>query len=229
MLRLPGVGPRRVRWATFDCYGTLIDWNAGIAGTLGWLWPAEDAAALLARYHAIEPAVQRNDPRLTYRSVMSRCLRQLADERRLALEPADADALGQSLPEWPAFPEVPKALAELRGRGWRLAILSNTDSDLLTASVRHLRTPFDELVVASAIGSYKPAPGHWREFRARTHAQADQQVHVGASLYHDIRPASELGLRTVWINRLGEAGAPFSTYMLPDLSRLPDTLDRIIG
>src|SRR5207244_2566634 len=99
-----------------------------------------------------------------YREVMARSLEELADARGLALGTDARQALGDSLPDWPAFPEVPAALAELRRRGWRLAILSNTDADLLAASLRHLGGTFDELVIASEIGSYKPALGHWREF-----------------------------------------------------------------
>jgi 2-haloacid dehalogenase len=216
------------RWATFDCYGTLIDWNRGIGDTLHRLWPTVDRAALVTSYHQLEPAIQRADQALTYREVMARCLRRLADDRGLPLARADEQSLGESLPDWPAFPEVPASLAELRNRGWRLAILSNTDPDLLAATLPHLETAFDELVIASEIGSYKPAHGHWSVFRERTGARPDEHVHVGASLYHDIQPALDLGLKAVWINRLGEAADPVPTRELPDLTELPDALDEIL-
>jgi 2-haloacid dehalogenase len=215
------------RWVTFDCYGTLIDWTSGIGATLERLWPREDAGALLARYHEIEPRIEADEPGLAYREVMRRCLSRLADEAGLPLTPERAQALGHSLPKWPAFREVPAALAELRVRGWKLAILSNTDADLLAASLLRLGAPFDECVVASEIGSYKPAHGHWLEFRARTGAAPAEHVHVGASLYHDVRPALELGLRCVWINRLGERADPAPTLELPDLAKLPHSLDRL--
>jgi 2-haloacid dehalogenase len=123
---------------------------------------------------------------------------------------------------------VPAALAELRRRGWKLAPLSNTDPDFLEASLGHLGVPVDERVVASQIGSYKPAHGHWNEFFRRTGADRAGHVHVAASLFHDIAPANELGLRSVWINRLGETPGPQPTRELPDLSRLPDTLDELV-
>jgi 2-haloacid dehalogenase len=216
------------RWATFDCYGTLIDWNRGIGDTLHRLWPAVDRASLVTQYHRIEPLIQQDDQALTYREVMARCLRRLAEERGLPLAGGDEQALGRSLPDWPTFPEVPGSLAELRRRGWRLAILSNTDPDLLAATLPQLETHFDELVIASEIGSYKPAHGHWRVFRERTGARVEDHVHVGASLFHDIRPALELGLKVVWINRLGEAADPVPTRELADLSALPATLDEIL-
>lgn len=216
------------RWATFDCYGTLIDWNGGIRATFSRLWPEAGADRLLARYHELEPAVQRESPALAYRSVLARCLRRLADGEGLALAAADEGALGDSLPDWPVFPEVPGSLAELRRRGFRLAILSNSDPDLLAASVERIGAPFDELVIASEIGSYKPAHGHWREFFERTGALLEEHVHVAASLFHDIAPANELGLRSVWINRLGERRGPPPTRELPDLSGLPDVLDELV-
>ena len=223
-----GPARARARWATFDCYGTLVDWNGGIASALARLWPAADAAALLGRYHEVEPQVQRETPALSYRAVLARCLRRLADTEGLPLAPGDEGALGDSLPSWPAFPEVPAALAELRRRGWRLAILSNTDPDLLASSLERIGVPADETVVASEIGSYKPAPGHWETFFARTGADRARHVHVAASLFHDVAPACALGLRRVWINRLGERAGPEPTRELPDLSRLPDTLDELV-
>jgi 2-haloacid dehalogenase len=216
------------RWATFDVYGTLIDWNGGIAATLARLWPDRDTAALLHGYHEVEPGVEQEHPSATYREVLSRCLRALADAEELSLAPGDEGALGDSLPTWQPFPEVPAALAELRRRGWKLAPLSNTDQDFLEASLGHLGVPVDERVVASQIGSYKPAYGHWNEFFRRTGAERDGHVHVAASLFHDIAPANELGLHSVWINRLGEAPGPRPTRELPDLGGLPETLDELV-
>jgi 2-haloacid dehalogenase len=180
------------RWATFDCYGTLIDWNEGIRHELARVWPDEDAAKLLRRYHEVEPEVQREDPSLTYREIMRRALARLGDV------PAGRDgALGDSLPGWRPFPEVPPALRELRARGWKLAILSNTDRDFIEASKQQLGVSFDETVVASEIGSYKPAHRHWEEFYARTNAERKQHVHVAASIFHDIEPANQLSIVSV--------------------------------
>jgi 2-haloacid dehalogenase len=215
------------RWATFDCYGTLIDWNGGIRSTLEQLWPRANGERLLARYHELEPEVERQAPALTYRQVLARCLRKLADEEGLPLGAEDERALGDSLPSWHAFPEVPAALEELRRRGFKLAILSNTDPDFLAASLEQLGVPFDELVVASEIGSYKPEYGHWWTFFERTGATRDEHVHVAASLFHDIRPAIELGLTTIWINRLGETADPVPARELPDLTRLPEVLQEL--
>jgi 2-haloalkanoic acid dehalogenase type II len=149
--------------------------------------------------------------------------------RRLGAPPGEEGVLASSLPGWRPFPEVPAALEEARRRGWRLAILSNSDSDLIAASKAQLGVPFDETVVAGEIGSYKPALGHWREFAARTGAGPANHIHVAASLFHDIGPANELGLDSIWINRLGEVPGPTPTRELPDLTALSDTLDELIG
>ncbi len=216
------------RWASFDCYGTLIDWNGGIRAELARLWPYADADALLARYHQHEPRVEAESPRMPYRDVMAVALRRVAHDEGLALDPDDRGGLGASLPSWPAFPEVPEALAEARRRGWKLAILSNTDRDLIEASKRRIGTPFELEIVAGEIGSYKPARGHWERFFAETGADRTAHVHVAGSLFHDIAPAGELGLRSIWINRLGErAGLEEPTRELPDLSALADTLDEL--
>ena len=117
------------------------------------------------------------------------------------------------------------ALEQARGRGWKLAILSNTDPDYIAASQERIGVPFDEVVVASEIGSYKPALGHWRSFEQRVGRLPD--VHVAASLFHDVAPANELGLPSIWINRLGETPGPQPTRELPDLTRLADTLEEL--
>jgi 2-haloacid dehalogenase len=216
-----------MRWATFDCYGTLIDWNAGIRGELERLFGVQDAPRLLERYHEVEREIQQ-DGSLSYRAVLTEVLIRLAEEEGLAMPEGESDALARSLPEWEPFPEVHDALAELRRRGWNLVILSNSDRDLISASMQRIGVPFDFAVVAGEIGSYKPAPAHWERFFELTTADREHHVHVAASLHHDIAPARELGLRSVWINRLNEKPGPKPDRELRDLSELPDTLDELV-
>ncbi len=211
------------RWATFDCYGTLIDWNGGIGRELERVFGAARAGELLHAYHEVEPEIQREDPTRSYREVMAVALARLG-------APADEqDALGRSLPKWRAFPEVPEALEEARAAGWRLAVLSNTDRDLLDASLARIGAEFELSVVASEIGSYKPSPGHWEEFFARSGADRERHVHVGASLFHDIAPAGALGLRTIWVNRLGEEAEPQPDVELRSLAGLVQHLDGLVA
>jgi 2-haloacid dehalogenase len=215
------------RWATFDCYGTLIDWNAGILRELERLFGVKEAPRLLARYHELEPEIEQ-DGSLPYRAVLTEALVRLAEEERLPIPEGESDALARSLPEWEPFPEVPEALDELRRRGWNLVILSNTDRDLITESMKRIGVPFDLAIVAGELGSYKPAPAHWERFFEATTADKEHHVHVAASLLHDIAPARKLGLKSVWINRLGEEPEPKPDRELTDLSGLPDTLDELV-
>ena len=215
------------RWASFDCYGTLIDWDGGVRAQLARLFGEGDAPRLLARYHEVEPKLQAEAPGRSYREVLTLSLETLAAEERVSLD-GEADALARSLPSWPPFPETRAALEELRARGWRLAILSNTDPDFLDASLALIGVPVDLKVVASAIGSYKPAPGHWTTFYAETAADPARPVHVGASLFHDVAPCAELGIPCVWIDRLGEGPDPRAARILPDLRALPDALDELV-
>jgi 2-haloacid dehalogenase len=211
------------RWATFDCYGTLIDWNGGIRRELARLWGDDRADELLHRYHEVEPEVEAEAPGMSYRAVMATVL------ARLGVVPAgEEDALGASLPDWQPFPEVQAALQDARDRGWRLAILTNCDRDLIEASKARLGVPFDETVVASEIGSYKPATRHWEVFFAQTNAPREGHVHVAQSHFHDVVTARSLGLRTVWINRLHEHRAPAPDRELHDLAALPGVLDELV-
>ena len=210
------------RWATFDCYGTLVDWNAGIRTQLVRIFGEDRADELLARYHEVEPEIQAEQPSLPYREVMAEAM------RRLGTPAGEEGALAESLPDWPVFDEVAAALQAARGRGWRLGILSNTDRDLIEASRRRLGVPFDLAIVAGEIGSYKPARGHWERFYDETHAEPDRHVHVAQSHFHDVVPANALGIRTIWINRLGEQHEPPATRELPDLEALPETLDELV-
>jgi 2-haloacid dehalogenase len=215
------------RWATFDCYGTLIDWNGGLLAELERLFGVQDAPRLLERYHELEPEVEQ-DGSLPYKAVLTETLVRLAEDEGLAIPEGEADALVRALPYWEPFPEVPASLAELRHRGWNLVILSNSDRDLITESMKRIGVPFDLAIVAGDLGSYKPAHPHWEHFYDVTTADKEHHVHVAASLLHDIAPARELGLRTVWINRLGEKPEPKPDRELEDLSELPDTLDELV-
>lgn len=215
------------RWATFDCYGTLIDWHGGLRAGIASLWPDADVGVLHARYLDIEAALQAGTG-TPYRQVLTEGLVRVAQEEGRVLPPDRATTLADALPSWPPFPEVPGALAELRRRGWRLAILSNTDPDYLEASRAHIGVPVDLRVVASEIGSYKPAPGHWATFFARSGADRSRHIHVAASLFHDIEPCSRLGVPSVWIDRDGETTTLPMAARLTDLSDLPDTLDGLL-
>jgi 2-haloalkanoic acid dehalogenase type II len=206
------------RWATFDCYGTLIDWNGGIREELARVFGEERADGLLARYHELEPELEADGTR-SYREVLTEAMRELgapAGEER---------ALARSLPQWRPFPEVPEALRQASANGWKLAILSNTDRDFIDASQERIGVPFELAIVASEIGSYKPALGHWQAFEREVGHPPD--VHVAASLFHDIAPANELGLRSIWINRLGETTGPEPTRELSDLALLPEALETV--
>jgi 2-haloacid dehalogenase len=208
------------RWATFDCYGTLIDWNGGLRRVLAAVFGEERADVQVERYHDVEPALQAGGAR-SYREVMRDAMRELGATER------QQDAIAEALPSWEPFPEARPALEEARARGWSLAILSNTDRDLIESSMARIGIPFELAVVASEIRSYKPSHRHWLRFFEDTGARCDEHVHVAQSYFHDIVPATELGLRSLWINRYGEKRDAGSTRQLPDLSRLPEVLDEL--
>jgi 2-haloalkanoic acid dehalogenase type II len=206
------------RWVTFDCYGTLIDWNGGIRAELARVFGEERADEQLERYHELEPELEADGTR-SYREVLTQAM------RGLGAPAVEEEALARSLPQWRPFPEVSQALAEAREQGWKLAILSNTDRDYIEASMQRLGVPFEVAIVASEIGSYKPALGHWHAFQKQTGRLPD--AHVAASLFHDVGPANELGLPTVWINRLGETPGPQPTKEQPTLAGLAGALEEV--
>jgi 2-haloacid dehalogenase len=217
-----------VLWVTFDCYGTLIDWERGVTDALlPLLPPGQDRAALAVRYIEVEAEVEKGEY-LRYRDILDRAGRRVLEEKGRPLPDGTPSPLLASLPSWRPFAEVPDALAELRRRGYKLAILSNVDRDLIATSIAQLDLEPDLVVTAEDARSYKPARGHWRQFEERTGAGKDDTVHVAASLYHDIRPTTAWGYRNVWIARRIEAlrGAD-PTRILPDLAKLPDTVDEL--
>jgi 2-haloacid dehalogenase len=215
------------RWATFDCYGTLVDWNAGIHGELEKLFGVELADGLMVRYHELEPTIQAANPGASYREVLTIALETLVDETGLTLPEGETSALARGLPGWPVFEDVHDGLTRARERGWRLGILSNTDRDLIDASMDAIGVHFDLSIVASEIGSYKPAPRHWEVFRERVGDDVGH-VHVAQSLFHDIAPASELGIPSIWVNRLDEPADARPNVTLGGVHVLADALDSLI-
>jgi len=189
---------------TFDCYGTLIDWREGIAGA--FLAASAQAGcggtreAFLDVYTSVEAAIQREQYR-RYRDVLTQAAaRVLALVCRLPF--ADGGFLAASLPGWQPFPDTNDALLRLRHAGYRLGILSNVDRDLLEGTRNRLAVPFDLMVTAEDVRSYKPALAHFEE--ARRQIGDATWLHVAQSWFHDVVPCRQLGVPVVWINRLGE-------------------------
>ena len=213
-------------WVTFDCYGTLADWLGGMRNALTPHVGAEDAERLLHAYHDLEAEVEAQRPAPLYREVLTETLRRAAEREEIELPGGAETALVDGWPEVPIFDDVGPALTRLRENGWSLAILSNCDDDLLATTLERMPVPFDLTVTAEQVGSYKPAHGHFETFAARTEGERGRWVHTAQSWFHDIKPASELGLPRVWIDRLDSGeDASLATVRLADLRSLPEAVE----
>jgi 2-haloacid dehalogenase len=191
---------------TFDCYGTLIDWETGILAGLRTALASHgvDAAddELLEAYAAVEARLE-GGPYLPYRTILAVGARSVAEGLGVEIEDGEAAAFGGSVGDWPAFEDSTHALRRLRRR-FKLGVLTNCDDDLFAASSRRLDVEFDWVVTAQQIGSYKPNPHNFEALRERLHQAgiaSARILHVAQSLYHDHVPARKLGLSTVWIDR----------------------------
>jgi 2-haloalkanoic acid dehalogenase type II len=212
---------------TFDCYGTLIDWERGIADAFEAAAAEDgvtiDRAAVLAAYADNEHRVE-SESYLPYREVLRRTAVRVAARLGWNLDLERAAFLPDSLPSWMPFPDTNTALERLTGAGIRLGILSNIDDELLAATRRHFTVPFEIVVTAQQVHSYKPDPGHFVTARARI--GATPWLHAAESNFHDIVPANRLRIPNAWINRKGEqpreGGVP--TREFRDLTGLADWL-----
>jgi len=192
---------------SFDCYGTLIDWEAGLAAVLG-PWARSrgvtlDDEGLLAAYAGHEEREEAEDPAAPYPDILARSLTALGRCLGAEVTGQDAQRLGRSVPDWPAFADSPAALAAL-GTRYKLIILSNVDRDSFAASQRRLGVSFDSVLTAQDIGSYKPSPRNFDALLAeagRLGVGEGRLLHAAQSLYHDHVPAQRAGLTTAWINR----------------------------
>lgn len=184
---------------TFDCYGTLIDWERGIAEAFAAAGVAHDRERLLAAYHAAEAEVELESYR-PYREVLAETARRVGLD--LGSEVGDGGFLPRSLPDWPPFPDTNRALERITSAGARIAILSNVDDDLLAATLGHFTVAPEFVITAAEVRSYKPAPGHF--LAARDRIGSRRWLHAAQSWYHDIVPAKRFGIAAAWINRKGE-------------------------
>jgi 2-haloalkanoic acid dehalogenase type II len=193
---------RRYDVITFDCYGTLIDWESGIGAAFAKAAAADarqlDRAEVLKAYSEIEPNVEAETYR-RYRDVLRETAQRVAERFGWPLSRERAAFLAESLPSWPPFPDTNPALERLVAEGYRLGILSNVDEDLLTRTHQHLTVTFDLTITAEQVGSYKPAHRHFTEARRRIGSRP--WLHVAQSYFHDVTPAHALGIPVAWINR----------------------------
>ena len=190
----------QTRWVTFDCFGTLVDWQTGFASMIAPL-AGDRTADVVRAYHASERIVERERPHRSYKDVLAGALARAAAARGVHVSESDARALERSWGSLPIFDDVESMLAALRRNGWRLAVLTNCDDDLFEITHRTFRRPFDLFVTAERVRGYKPAPWHFRAFQRLTGVSRCEWVHVACSWYHDIAPAHALGVQSVWLDR----------------------------
>jgi len=215
------------RWLTFDCFGTLIDWRHGIRTTGELIFPGH-GEAFFAAYIAAEADVEGEGAFKRYRAVLTEATRRAAKHMSLDLKPDDATALVSTIPYWPPFADVGSALAELRKGGWKFALLTNCDRDIIALTQRRLPASFDAVVTAEDVSAYKPSPAHFRLFQSTFGSSAGAWIHVAQSYFHDIRPTHELGITRIWVNRQGEKDDPsIADAVIGGLAGLPEAVARL--
>jgi 2-haloacid dehalogenase len=228
------IDPRRFEALTFDCYGTLIDWEAGI---LAAATPVLEAHGITAEPEALLEAFARHEaaaeagPYRTYREVLADTIRGICAERRVEPGPEEVAAFAGSVVDWPPFADSADALRRLASR-YRLGVITNCDDDLFEASRQRLGVAFDPVVTAQQVRGYKPAERNFHVALERLGLPRERVLHVAQSLYHDHVPVKRLGLATVWVDRrAGRAGAGATppAEAMPDLT-VPDlaTLARLL-
>ncbi len=214
------------KWLTFDCYGTVADWNTCMGGALkaiaGLSWA--DAGRLLAAYHQAELEGEAGPGWRPYREVLTAGLARAADREQIALPPGGEEAFVRAWPDMPVFGDARPALTALREQGWRLAFLTNCDDDLFATTRTRLPAPFDEWVTAQEVHSYKPDLAHFRKFAEKTGATRANWIHVANSWVHDMLPAARMGLRSV---DLTGHPAKLADRRVTSMRRLPEAVSDV--
>jgi len=212
---------------TFDCYGTLIDWRNGIESHLGELLRKNGLAPSVNVYPIyLKLEAEEEGKYKPYKDILTDTALRAADHFRIPITREEARSFAASVPSWTPFVDTLESLRQMGERGYRRVILSNIDRDLLKRTIDQNRLEVDGYVTAEDVGSYKPALGHWNRFFEEYKASKDGTLHVAQSLYHDIRPASRIGISTAWINRYSDVKPSDvnPTYVAPDLRSLLNAL-----
>jgi 2-haloacid dehalogenase len=218
------------RWLTFDCYGTVADWNTCMGGALTAIAGAPGAGTgrLLAAYHQVELEIEAGPDWRPYREVLTDGLARAAAREHITLPPDGAEAFVRAWPQMQLFEDAGPALTALREAGWRLAFLTNCDDDLFADTRTRMPVPFDLWVTAEEIHSYKPDLAHFRKFAEKTGAASENWIHVANSWVHDMMPAARMGLRSVWVDRdLTGHPAKLADRRITSMRRLPEAVSDV--
>lgn len=209
-----------IEWVSFDCYGTLIDWETGISSAVSEVLEPygirKTHAEILQLFSDVEPLIQSSGDFKEYRVVLREVMGMMCD--RLGVRPtgADLDSLPSSLAHWPIFPDAPPALSALK-QSYKLAIISNVDDDLFAGSARALGVEFDAVITSQQVQAYKPNARNFEAASVVMSVDKERWLHVAESLYHDIGPANQLGVKSVWVKRADRGGGTRQTDAKPDL------------
>lgn len=218
----------KYRYLTFDCYGTLVDWRAGIEASL--LAAVGDLSirgqALLDAYVIAEK--QQESSYKKYKEVLQRTVLSMSGQLGVEVTEQAARRFAGSVSTWPAYSDTSKFLREMGRKGYKRYILSNVDTDLLRNTISSQGLEVDGFVTAEEVGSYKPNPGHWLRFMEKTGARKDEVLHVAQSVYHDIIPTNEMGIDSAWVNRYNEPmpKGVHPLFVSDSLAHLAESLDK---
>ena len=221
-------------WLSFDCYGTLVDWESGICDAVSNVLTRHGVHSsmpeILAMFSEIEPKVQARPGYSRYRDVLHEVMQSIGTKLSLAFSDDELDSLAESLPNWPIFPDVAGALQTLKER-YKLAVISNVDDDLFASTAKALNVDFDLVVTAQQAQNYKPDLHNFNVALTRMKVGKQNWLHIAESLYHDIAPANRLGIASVWVNRPDRGGGTRPTdavpdVVVPDLAALTEILCR---
>ncbi|MEM0138842.1 MAG: HAD hydrolase-like protein [Thermoplasmatales archaeon] len=215
-----------VKFATFDCYGTLIDWKRGISDSfkriVGEMYPDDE---IFNTYVNIE--ARREGIYDSYRSILEMSFKDLAAIFGVKVTDSQARLFAESITEWPGFYDSAPALKELGENGIKRIILSNVDRDILERTIARANLEVDGFVTAEDVRSYKPNFAHWKYFFTNFNASAENTVHIAGSLYHDIEPATKLGLKAIWVNRYGKSSEDYGYKTIHDLKSIAKILNEL--
>jgi len=218
-------------WLTFDCYGTLIQWDEGLLAAMDRILSAKggdiDQQTFITVYDRHEHALEAERPHRTFAEVSALALERAMVEFGLSFDNADAEILTSSIGKMPPFPEVVATLEKLKAAGFRLAIISNTDDAIIAGNVAQLGSSIDRVITAEQAGAYKPSRQIFHHAWKSLGVEMNDLVHVCASPHLDLAAARELGFRTVWVDR-GTGRKPLSDYkpnaIVPTLDKVPSIL-----